>query len=81
MIVRLVLSRAVGLVATGLAIGLPVSMWASHFIATLLYGLTPRDPVTLASAVTVLIAVAAGAAVLPAWRAARIDPATTLRYE
>jgi ABC-type antimicrobial peptide transport system permease subunit len=80
-VMRLVLSRAATLVGTGVVLGVMVSLWASRFVATLLYGLTPRDPATLVGAVLVLTAVAASAACLPAWRASRIDPAVTLRDE
>ena len=47
-VVRLVLSRVSMLVGLGVLIGAGVSFWASQFVATLLYGLEPRDPVTLA---------------------------------
>jgi ABC-type lipoprotein release transport system permease subunit len=54
-------------------------MWASKFVAALLYGLEPRDPATLAGAAIVLAAVGAAAGGLPAYRASRIDPAEVLR--
>jgi ABC-type antimicrobial peptide transport system permease subunit len=47
----------------------------------MLFGLSPRDPVTMIGAAVVLIAVAALAAFIPAWRASRVDPMTALRYE
>jgi predicted permease len=78
-VVRLVLSRVAALLATGVLAGAAVSIWASQFVAALLYGLTPRDPVTLGSAAVVLATVAAVAASVPAWRASRIDPAEVLR--
>jgi len=80
-IVRTVLVRVAVLVGTGVAIGALVSLWTSRFVAALLYGLQPRDPATLVGAAAVLAAVAAIAAWLPAWRAARVDPAIALRYE
>ncbi len=80
-VVRLVLSRLAVLVALGIVIGGAVSLWASKFVATLLYGLEPRDPATLIGAVVVLAAVGTLAAGLPAWRASHIDPAVTLRNE
>ena len=76
---RLVLSRVTLLVGVGVVIGAGVSLWASQFVATLLYGLEPRDPVTLAGSATVLAAVGAIAGWLPARRASRIDPAEVLR--
>ncbi|HEV2983245.1 MAG TPA: hypothetical protein VGX46_02610, partial [Vicinamibacterales bacterium] len=53
----------------------------SQFMATLLYGLPPHDPVTLLGASVILGAVGLLAGWIPAWRASRIDPAVTLRDE
>jgi len=65
-VVRLVLSRVSILVGTGVLVGAIISLWASQFVAALLYGLEPRDPTTLFAAALVLGAVAALAAWLPA---------------
>jgi len=78
-VVRLVLSRVIVLVGFGVVIGTAASIWASRFIAALLYGLEPGDPATLISAAAVLAGVGALAAALPAYRAARVDPAEVLR--
>jgi predicted permease len=78
-VVRMVLRRVALLVALGVVVGAGVSLWASRFIATLLYGLEPRDPVTLIGAALVLGAIGALAGWLPARRAARIDPTRVLR--
>ena len=78
-VVRLVLGRVTMLVAIGVAIGTGASVWASRFVATLLYGLEPRDPLTLVSAAVILGTVGAIAGWLPAYRASRIDPAKVLR--
>jgi ABC-type antimicrobial peptide transport system permease subunit len=78
-VVRLVLSRVTLLVAIGVALGAGVSVWASQFVATLLYGLEPRDPATLIGSAVVLAAVGGLAGWLPARRASRIDPAEVLR--
>jgi putative ABC transport system permease protein len=78
-VVRLVLTRVTALVAIGVAVGAGVSVWASKFVATLLFGLEPRDPATLVGAATVLAAIGAIAGWLPAYRASRIDPAEVLR--
>jgi putative ABC transport system permease protein len=80
-VVQLVLARVAWLVGTGIAVGAIVSLWASKYVATLLYGLEPRDPATFFGAIVVLASVGALAAWVPAWRASRIDPAVTLRYE
>jgi putative ABC transport system permease protein len=78
-VVRLVLSRVTLLVGMGVLVGAGVSVWAAKFVETLLYGLEPRDPVTLAGAAIVLGTVGALAGWLPAYRASRIDPAEVLR--
>jgi ABC-type antimicrobial peptide transport system permease subunit len=76
-----VLARICALVLLGLVIGAAASVWASPFVAALLYGLEPRNPATLVGAAAVLAAVSGMAAWLPARRASRIDPAATLRFE
>jgi predicted permease len=78
-VVRLVLGRVTILLGIGVLIGTGASVWASKFVATLLYGLEPRDPGTLVSSVAVLAAVGALAGWLPAYRASSIDPAEVLR--
>jgi putative ABC transport system permease protein len=78
-VVRLVLSRLALLVGSGMAIGGVVSVWATTFIASLLFDVAPRDPTTIGLAAAVLGATGALAGWLPAWRAARIDPAKVLR--
>ncbi|MGH9419388.1 MAG: FtsX-like permease family protein, partial [Thermoanaerobaculia bacterium] len=78
-IVRMVLSRVSLLVGVGVLAGAGLSVWVSTFLASLLYGLEPRDPATLVGSAVALAAVAALAGWLPAWRASRIDPAEVLR--
>jgi ABC-type antimicrobial peptide transport system permease subunit len=78
-VVRLVVSRVARLVGIGVIVGTVASLWLSRFVASLLYGLEPGDPMSLLSAVVVLGAVGLTAALLPAMRAARIDPAAVLR--
>jgi predicted permease len=78
-ILRSVVGRVLLLVAIGAAAGVAASISLVRFVAALLYGVAPRDPLTLFGASVLLIAVAVAAAALPASRAARIDPATVLR--
>jgi putative ABC transport system permease protein len=78
-VVSLVLRRAAFLVATGIVLGAGVSLWATKYVSPLLFGLEPRDPLTLAGAIVVLSIIGALAAWLPARRASRIDPAWVLR--
>jgi ABC-type antimicrobial peptide transport system permease subunit len=65
----------------GVAVGLLGTVLAARSMASLLYGISPLDPVTLASASIALIAVAFAACALPARRAATIDPMQALRTE
>jgi putative ABC transport system permease protein len=77
--VRLVLQRAGVLVGIGVVLGAALSIWAARFATPLVFGVQPRDPVTLAGAAAVLAVIGAMAGWLPARRAARIDPARVLR--
>jgi putative ABC transport system permease protein len=78
-ILALVLIRGLTLSVVGLALGLAASVGLTRLIASLLYDVTPTDPLTL-SAVTVVIAtVAAAACLVPAWRATRVDPLIVMR--
>jgi ABC-type antimicrobial peptide transport system permease subunit len=76
---RMVLGEALGLV--GLGLGVAVAVAASRFIESMLFGLTAADPVTYASAASVALVVTLAASLLPALRAARVDPMTALRAE
>ena len=78
-VVRMVLRRVALLVGAGVIVGAGVSLWASRFVTTLLYGLQPRDPATLVGAALVLSLIGAVAGWIPGRRAARIDPARVLR--
>jgi putative ABC transport system permease protein len=78
-VVRMVLMRVGGLVAIGITIGTAASVWASQFVATLLYGFKPWDPLPFAAAALVLALVAGAAGWLPARRASRINPTILLR--
>ncbi len=77
----LVLRQALALLVLGLAAGLPLALAVSRVLRSLLYGLAPLDPATLATAMAALGTVALLAAYLPAWRASRIDPMVALRCE
>jgi predicted permease len=78
-VVQLVLARVATLVGLGVLAGAGVSMWASKFVGSLVYGLEPRDPATLVVATCMLVTVGALAGWLPAHRASRIEPAEVLR--
>ena len=78
-IMRLVLVRVAILVASGAVAGMAVSLWLSRFVASLLYGVQPRDTATLLGAFIVLASVGLVAGAIPASKAARTNPATVLR--
>jgi ABC-type antimicrobial peptide transport system permease subunit len=65
----------------GLLVGLPMAVLATGALASLLFGVTSHDPIVFAQAVLVLLLSAALAAVVPARRAASIDPARALRSD
>ncbi len=77
----MVLREAMLLVLAGVAIGVPAALTASRLIASMLFGLTPWDPLTISAATLVLVAVAVLAGYLPARRASRVSPMVALRYE
>ena len=78
-VLRLVVGRVVWLVAVGVGVGAALSAWVTKFIVTLLFDVTPRDPLTFVAASVVLFATAVLAGWLPARRAASLDPAKVLR--
>jgi ABC-type antimicrobial peptide transport system permease subunit len=69
------------LVATGLAVGVPLVIGASRLIAPMLFEVNPNDPAIVGIAIVVLLAVGAWSGYLPAWRASRVDPLVALRDE
>jgi ABC-type antimicrobial peptide transport system permease subunit len=80
-VIWLVFREALALVVAGVVIGLLASLAATRTASTLLFGLEPNDPPTIAAATLLLLAVAALAGYLPARRAARVDPMAALREE
>lgn len=80
-IVMLVMQETMLLVMIGIAIGLLGSLTTTRLVSSMLFGLTPTDPITITLAVSLMIGVAAMAGYLPARRASSIDPMITLRCE
>jgi ABC-type antimicrobial peptide transport system permease subunit len=78
-VTRLVLGRVALLVGGGIVAGLAAAAWLSRFVATLLYGLGPGDPVTLVMSAATLTLVGAVAGWVPARHASRLDPTRVLR--
>jgi predicted permease len=80
-VLRLVVSRMAILIAAGGALGVVVTIAAGRVLSNIIYLISPRDPMTLASVCITIIAVAAASCWMPARRAVRIDPMAALRYE
>ncbi len=80
-VVGFILREAFLLVLIGIAAGIPAVLLVARFASTLLFDLSPTDPISLIGAGLVLLIVAVVAAYLPARRATRIDPLVALRYE
>jgi ABC-type antimicrobial peptide transport system permease subunit len=75
------LKESAWIVAGGIAFGIPLALGCGKLAASLLYGLTSQDARTALLATAVLAAVAFVAALIPAWRAARLEPMAALRWE
>jgi ABC-type antimicrobial peptide transport system permease subunit len=67
--------------AAGAAVGLAGALGLTRFLASLLYGVRPADPLTLAAVLLLFGGIAVLACYIPAWRATRVDPLVALRYE
>ncbi|HKD45453.1 MAG TPA: ABC transporter permease [Candidatus Angelobacter sp.] len=80
-VVRMVVRQGLLVAAAGAVIGAIASFAAKGVLETVLYKVSPGDPITLAAVATLLLAVALGACYFPARRATRVDPLVALRYE
>lgn len=80
-LLRLVVAKAVVVVAVGVALGILGALASGQYVASLLYGVTPHDPVAMLIAATTLLIVGVVASLGPAWRASRVDAALVLREE
>ncbi len=76
-----VLRRVVGLALIGVAIGIPIALATGPLVASLLFGVAPTDPFAVAGAALAMLVVAAGAGLVPAVRAARLDVLEALQSE
>jgi predicted permease len=80
-VLQMVMKRGLRLALSGIAAGLAIALAATPQIAPLLYRVSPADPVSIAGAALFLIVVAVLASLIPALRAARVDPMVALRQE
>jgi predicted permease len=80
-IIWLFLQQILMLIFIGVAIGTPVALACAKLVKSMLFGLTPADPASLATALFMLVGVGIVACLLPARRATKVDPVVALRYE
>jgi putative ABC transport system permease protein len=80
-ITRLVMGDGLRTVAIGIGLGVIASLAMGRLVASLLFGISPRDPAVMIFSALVLAAIGLAASVIPALRAARVDPVTSLRVD
>jgi predicted permease len=80
-VVRMIVKQGAALVAAGMACGLIAAGAMTRLVESLLYGVSPNDPSTFVGVTLGLVVVAMLATVVPAWRAAQVDPIIALRSE
>jgi ABC-type antimicrobial peptide transport system permease subunit len=80
-VLAMVMRESLWILLAGLVLGLPLTYFAMPPLKAMLYQMSPFDPVSFAIAIVAMIAVATGAALLPARRAARLEPMQALRTE
>ena len=80
-VLRMIVGRGLALAAMGIAVGLGGALVLTRFMGAVLYGVESWDPLTFAGVAVGLLAIAVLASAIPARRATRIDPATTLRSD
>jgi ABC-type antimicrobial peptide transport system permease subunit len=80
-VVEMIVREALLPVLIGIALGIAAAIPATRLLASFLFGVAPRDPLSFVPAVSALLAVAFVAAAIPARRASRVEPIIALRYE
>jgi len=80
-VLQMVLRQGFTLALIGVAAGLVGSWWLTGLLKSMLYAVTPTDPLTFIAVDTLLLGVALAATAVPAWRATRVDPSASLRHE
>lgn len=80
-VMRLVVTDGLRVVTIGVAVGVVASLMLGRLVASLLFGVTPGDPLVLAGAAGLLSLLSVAACCVPGWKAGRVDPVTALRSE
>jgi ABC-type antimicrobial peptide transport system permease subunit len=80
-VLKMVVGHGLTLTAIGLAAGIAAAIGLTRLMSSLLFSVTPTDPITFIGVSVVLAGVALGACFVPARRAAKVDPMVALRYE
>ncbi|HTE44123.1 MAG TPA: FtsX-like permease family protein, partial [Gemmatimonadaceae bacterium] len=80
-VLRQVLGEGLRTVVIGIVIGILMTLAAGRLVASLLYGIAPNDPSSVAIVAALLLVIATVAALVPAWRAAKADPVSALRAD
>jgi putative ABC transport system permease protein len=80
-VITLVMKQGLQSAAIGIAAGIAGAFAITRLIGSLLFGVRPTDPLTTASVIGLITAVAALASILPAWRASRVDPTLVLKAD
>ena len=80
-VIGMVMSDTLRMVLIGVVVGIPVSLAASRWIASFLYGIKAQDPITYVGIAVLVIAAGLAAAYIPSRRACRVDPMVVLRYD
>jgi putative ABC transport system permease protein len=78
-VIGLVVGQELRVIGTGALVGIALALAGGRFIASLLYGIAPSDPLTIAIVTAVLLVAGVAASLGPAWRAGRADPVSVLR--
>jgi ABC-type antimicrobial peptide transport system permease subunit len=80
-VVGMVMRDTLRMVSLGVLVGIPVSLAASRWIASFLYGIKAQDPLTYIATAALVVAAGLAAAYIPSRRASRVDPMVVLRYD
>jgi predicted permease len=80
-VLAMILQEAGKLVFIGVVLGIPAALLSSRFFASMLFGLSRTDPVSMAIVIAILLGIALLASFIPARRATKVDPMVALRYE